>query len=304
MNPSSSLPSSSSSREAELARAEAELAREEARLAEQFLRTSAESEALSRRLAELREQVARVPAERWGDEEVRTAGARLESASVHTGSTEDARERALTARHEALEARQQAGEEVQRALKALQHLNARARQELAEAEAGLKRSEEAAARAQREREAAVRAQRAREVTQARHEREATRARHVPVASHARAAPETARVERASRVRMEAAIDSRSDSNFFTGFSPDISEGGVFVATVRTVPRGTPVELDLRLPGGRPMKVSGVVDWTREANNKTPELMPGLGVRFTELPPEVAAAISAFVGAREPLFFPA
>jgi uncharacterized protein (TIGR02266 family) len=103
--------------------------------------------------------------------------------------------------------------------------------------------------------------------------------------------------------MQATIDMRSDSNFFTGFTTNVSEGGIFVATVQSVPRGTTVDLDFTLPGGRPMKVTGVVRWTREVNDKTPELMPGLGVQFAHLPPEVASAITDFVATREPMFFP-
>ncbi|MFP2932228.1 TIGR02266 family protein, partial [Pyxidicoccus sp. 3LG] len=109
--------------------------------------------------------------------------------------------------------------------------------------------------------------------------------------------------RNGRVRMHTSIDMRSDSNFFTGFSMDISEGGVFIATVDPVARGTQVELDFTLPGGRPMKVTGVVRWVRESNSRTPELMPGVGVQFTGLPPEVANAITSFVTTRDPMFFP-
>ena len=103
--------------------------------------------------------------------------------------------------------------------------------------------------------------------------------------------------------MVAAIDQRSDSNFFTGFTTSISEGGIFVATVQSVPRGTTVDLDVLLPGTRSMTVTGVVRWTREVNDKTPELMPGLGVKFSYLPPEVSSVISDFVATREPMFFP-
>jgi hypothetical protein len=39
------------------------------------------------------------------------------------------------------------------------------------------------------------------------------------------------------------------------------------------------------------------------NHRTPDLMPGVGVRFGPLAPEVATAISEFVSRREPLFFP-
>ena len=35
----------------------------------------------------------------------------------------------------------------------------------------------------------------------------------------------------------------------------------------------------------------------------PELMPGVGVQFTGLAPEVAHAITSFVTTRDPMFFP-
>ena len=288
MNAPSPAPPHPPSRETELARAESELASQEARLGEQLNRAAAEAETLSRRLSELKQQVERLKAERPGDEHVRGAGTRLESASVHTGLTEEAREQALAARSEALEARRRAAEDSQRTLNSLQQLNARAQQELAEAEAGLKRSAEEVARAQREREAAARAQRAARPAKA-------QGNTTQLEPH----PQGAR----SRPRMVAAIDQRSDSNFFTGFTTNIHEGGIFVATVQSVPRGTTVDLDVLLPGTRSMTVTGVVRWTREVNDKTPELMPGLGVKFSYLPPEVSSVISDFVATREPLFFP-
>jgi uncharacterized protein (TIGR02266 family) len=291
MNAPSPIPSPPSLREAELARAEAELAHQEARLAEQLSRAAAEAESLVHRFNELRQEVSRAPAERQEDEHLRDASARLKSAAVSTGAMEETRERALAVRHEAMEARRRATWEAQEALKALQQHNTRGRQELTEVEAGLKRSAEAAARAQREREAALKAQREREAAQARQEAAQRSTEQRPLGA------------RATRVRMQATVDLRSDSNFFTGFSTNISEGGIFVATIQTVPRGTQVELEVTLPGDQPLKVSGVVRWTREANDKTPELMPGLGVQFINLAPHVAAAISDFVARREPLFFP-
>ncbi len=280
------------SREAELARAESELASQEARIADQLNRAVAETEALTRRLSELKQQAARVPAERQDDEHVRTASTRLESVASSAGLTDEARTRALTARHEALETRRRASQEAQAALKTLQQLHTRAQQELGEAEAGLKRSAEAAAKAQREREA----QQARRAT--------AQAPQAATASGNTTILESKPLgARASRVRMQATIDMRSDSNFFTGFTTNVSEGGIFVATVQSVPRGTTVDLDFTLPGGRPMKVTGVVRWTREVNDKTPELMPGMGVQFSHLPPEVASAITDFVATREPMFFP-
>jgi len=106
-----------------------------------------------------------------------------------------------------------------------------------------------------------------------------------------------------RVAMETAIDLRSESNFFTGFSTNLSEGGVFIATLAELPAGTSVELSLTLPGQPVMPVRGVVRWIREANDLAPERMPGLGVQFTDLQPDAARRIGEFLKGREPLFFP-
>src|SRR5262249_62108806 len=57
-----------------------------------------------------------------------------------------------------------------------------------------------------------------------------------------------------RVRMQAAIDFQSDSNFYTGFSTNISEGGIFVATVSSPARGTQVKLHFTLPGASRLHV--------------------------------------------------
>ncbi|MGQ0506861.1 MAG: TIGR02266 family protein [Myxococcaceae bacterium] len=107
----------------------------------------------------------------------------------------------------------------------------------------------------------------------------------------------------ARVRMQAAIDMTSDSNFFTGFSTNLSEGGIFVATVATLKQGTEVDLRFSLPGGAKLDVKGVVRWIREVNDATPEIFPGVGIQFVNLAPEVSQAIHRFVGQREPLFYP-
>jgi uncharacterized protein (TIGR02266 family) len=105
-----------------------------------------------------------------------------------------------------------------------------------------------------------------------------------------------------RVRMQAAVDLHSDTNFFTGFSTNLSEGGLFVATVNALPLGTGVELEFTLAGKR-LKVPGVVRWIRLVNDRTPEIFPGMGIRFEGLDPETSGLISRFVQEREPIFFP-
>lgn len=122
----------------------------------------------------------------------------------------------------------------------------------------------------------------------------------PAAAAVRASPGPRR--ESPRVAMCTQVDLGSDSNFYGGFSTNLSEGGLFIATVATPPRGTQVELTFTLPGGVPIKAHGVVRWTREVNDAMPEVMPGAGVQFVDLSPEVAASITEFVMKRDPLFY--
>jgi uncharacterized protein (TIGR02266 family) len=117
-----------------------------------------------------------------------------------------------------------------------------------------------------------------------------------------ASPPLGASRRASpRRTLQASIDLASDSNFYAGFSTDISEGGLFVATVTHPARGEAVDLRFSL-GDEVIEARGVVRWTREVNDCTPDVMPGAGIQFVELGPAAAAAIHAFISQRDPLFF--
>jgi uncharacterized protein (TIGR02266 family) len=107
----------------------------------------------------------------------------------------------------------------------------------------------------------------------------------------------------ARVPMQTQVDLSSDSNVFTGFSTNLSEGGVFVATLNLLPVGTPVDLTFTLPGNTRISVKGEVRWTREIDDRVPDVFPGVGVRFVELGVDAAQALHKFVAAREPLFYP-
>jgi uncharacterized protein (TIGR02266 family) len=107
---------------------------------------------------------------------------------------------------------------------------------------------------------------------------------------------------APRVKMQAVIDLQSDNNFFNGFSSNISDGGIFVATVNLLPIGTPVELSFSLPAGGRIEAKGQVRWVREINDQLPDAFPGLGIQFHQLAPAAVDAISAFVSSREPMFY--
>ncbi|MBN2715533.1 MAG: TIGR02266 family protein [Deltaproteobacteria bacterium] len=105
-----------------------------------------------------------------------------------------------------------------------------------------------------------------------------------------------------RKLMEVDLGGQSDSNFFTGFTTDISSGGLFVATYDAPQIGHLVNLNFRLPSGPVMSIDGEVCWCREYNEMTPDTPPGVGVRFLHLSADDAQNINAYMKHVQPMFF--
>jgi uncharacterized protein (TIGR02266 family) len=107
---------------------------------------------------------------------------------------------------------------------------------------------------------------------------------------------------APRRALEVELGFQSDTNFFTGFTQDISGGGIFVATYDIPAVGTKVNVNFLLPGGPMMSIDGVVRWVREYNDNSPDTAPGIGVSFERIHPQDQAAINAYLRENAPLFF--
>lgn len=107
----------------------------------------------------------------------------------------------------------------------------------------------------------------------------------------------------SRVAVEVDVDFSSESNFYRGFVENISEGGLFVATYEHKKVGDRVTLKFRLPDSTEIiECAGEVRWIRVQNPDTPDVSPGLGVRFVDLSPSLQLRVEEFIREREPLFF--
>ncbi len=299
--------------ETELWHAEQAAAELEGQCVSEAERLGAAAAELSARLQQIRGSVAQVM--RNSGPEALEVGQRLTETEVPVLDISDARSQALEARQKAVEARRVAGESARQVLQAYSAELTRFSSQLSADEAALsaveKRAKDEHSRRAREAQAA----------QARAAAPAPESVASPPSPRPQASAPPSMQPRATaaaapaakgqamgrreqpRVRMQAAVDLGSDSNFFTGFSTNISEGGLFVATVAHFDVGTTVDLHFTLPGGGKMDVRGVVRWTREVNDKTPEIFPGVGVQFSELSPEAAKAIHRFVAEREPMFFP-
>lgn len=118
------------------------------------------------------------------------------------------------------------------------------------------------------------------------------------------APAVAPVERVTRPgereQLEANVGATTESNFFVGFSGDISEGGVFVATYLSLPVHAKVDVLVTLPGGFHKSIPGTVRFVRDPMDMESE--PGIGVRFDRLDEEGRDLILRFIRKRPPLFY--
>jgi uncharacterized protein (TIGR02266 family) len=108
--------------------------------------------------------------------------------------------------------------------------------------------------------------------------------------------------RHKRVPLKAVVDMKSENNFWRGFSIDVGEGGVFVATFDALPKDSVVELMMTLPDGREVHATGQVRWTREWNDNTPEVYPGMGIQFLHVEEDGTESIRRFVEVRDPMFY--
>lgn len=106
----------------------------------------------------------------------------------------------------------------------------------------------------------------------------------------------------AKVDVQTVLSMNTSHQFYTGFSENIDEGGIFVATFEPKEIGSRVLVNFKLPGGKPVTARGEVQWVREYNPLNPDVAPGMGVQFTDLLPEDREEIEQFMQARAPMFY--
>ncbi len=278
----------------ELAKLEDAASRREANVAHEVEQLAEQARALARQVAEVRAAMAE--AEKIGAEDP-AMRARLDRVELPRPDATAMRTEVDHAKRAALVVREGAADRLEaQAAQWQQSIDAMGRQLEADA-AVIRRAYEQA------RQARVRALEAPPrpaVNEAASAKTMISARPVPPAMKPKAGPEN---RRSPRVAMQTVIDFGSDSNFYSGFSTNISDGGVFIATVKVMRLGTEIDLSFTLPNGEVVKTKGVVKWVREVNDQIPDSFPGIGVQFEDLPESAFEAIHGFVAEREPLFFP-
>ncbi len=104
-----------------------------------------------------------------------------------------------------------------------------------------------------------------------------------------------------RYAIEMEVGIGSESNFYVGFTENLSASGVFVATYSPKPIGSKVDVTLTMPTGTQLVVPGTVRWMRNAS-PSGDTWPGMGVQFDKLSDEEEHKIRDFIRFRDPLFF--
>jgi Tfp pilus assembly protein PilZ len=104
-----------------------------------------------------------------------------------------------------------------------------------------------------------------------------------------------------RTRLFAQVDLHTQSNFFSGFSGTLIDGGLFVATYEPLELGQPVHVEFSLPGGALLACDGYVSWLCDPLHLDHDLAPGAGVVFEHVDPSLQNAVARFMQRREPLF---
>ncbi len=97
----------------------------------------------------------------------------------------------------------------------------------------------------------------------------------------------------TRTPLKIPVDYSAVDVFFTEFSANINEGGMYIETDAPAEIGTVVQLHFRLPGlVEPVQVSGRVAWLNE--EKGPGGEPGMGIEFQDLPHDIRERINEVV----------
>lgn len=105
-----------------------------------------------------------------------------------------------------------------------------------------------------------------------------------------------------RLEIHVDLTAEADHQFFTGFTQNISAGGLFIATNDHLPIGATFRLAFVLPGADHLfDLECEVRWARQTD-MGPGLPAGMGVRFTNITDREESLIDEFISTQETLFY--
>ncbi len=108
--------------------------------------------------------------------------------------------------------------------------------------------------------------------------------------------------RAPRIDAELEVTLTGPHNFFNGFTENISNGGLFIATRQTFDIGTEFKINMKLEN-ETIEFVAKVAWIRsEDSSSDASIEPGMGLQFVNLSEKDKVIIDKFLKKKEPLFF--
>ncbi len=104
--------------------------------------------------------------------------------------------------------------------------------------------------------------------------------------------------RAPLIVLRVKVDEGTKS--FFGYARNISRSGLFIPATSPQAPGSRfvVEIDLPAPIAKKVQCTCEVVWQRQFSSKS-KYDPGMGLKFIELPEEIATAIDAWVNSQTP-----
>ena len=98
---------------------------------------------------------------------------------------------------------------------------------------------------------------------------------------------------ASRMPVQLEVEYSSIDAFLSDYAVNMSRGGLFLASQRPSPIGTPVTLQFVLPEETiPVEISGEVMWVNPEG--VGQLIPGMGIEFRGMDTDSERRLARFV----------
>lgn len=116
------------------------------------------------------------------------------------------------------------------------------------------------------------------------------------------APEGDERRTSARVDFSVEVNGEAGHQFFTGFTENISTGGLFIATYQTMPLGACLRVAFRIPRvDRNFECNAQVRWVRDTT-EVGGPGPGMGVAFLDLSYSDSVLIDAILRQLETMFY--
>jgi uncharacterized protein (TIGR02266 family) len=99
----------------------------------------------------------------------------------------------------------------------------------------------------------------------------------------------------ARQDVEIRVDWSTGRMFVSDQATNVSESGVFLRSETGLKPDSDVEMILWLPGRPPIRATGHVVWSQDARAMPTGIMPGGGLRFTEMHSADRAMLREYLG---------